>query len=74
MNTDDVPAAGTNNDLFVVPIAGGTFHKITGNPGADNSPLYSPDGKYLAYRSQARAGYESDKWRLVVLGAAPPES
>jgi dipeptidyl aminopeptidase/acylaminoacyl peptidase len=67
MNTDDVPAAGTNNDLFVIPIQGGTFHRITGNPGADNSPGYSPDGKYLAYRSQSRAGYESDKWRLFVL-------
>ncbi len=70
MNTDDVPAAGTNNDLFVVPIQGGTAHKITGNPGADNSPAYSPDGRYLGYRSQARAGYESDKWRLMVLDRA----
>jgi dipeptidyl aminopeptidase/acylaminoacyl peptidase len=70
MNTDEVPAAGTNNDLFVVSIQGGTPHKITANPGADNSPAYSPDGKYLAYRSQARAGYESDKWRLVVLDRA----
>jgi len=70
MNTDDIPAAGTNNDLFVVPIEGGMSHKITSNPGADNSPQYSPDGKYLAYRSQARGGYESDKWRLVVLERA----
>jgi dipeptidyl aminopeptidase/acylaminoacyl peptidase len=70
MNTDDVPAAGTNNDLFVVPIAGGMSHKITANPGADNSPLYSPDGKYLGYRSQARGGFESDRWRLVVLERA----
>src|SRR5207248_1706577 len=51
MNADDVPATSTNNDLFVVPIAGGTAQKITSNPGADNSPLYSPDGKYIAYRS-----------------------
>ena len=70
MNTDDDPAAGTNNEIFVVPIQGGTAHKITGNPGADNSPSYSPDGKYLACRSQARAGYESDRWRLVVLERA----
>ncbi len=70
MNTDDVPAAGTNNDLFVVPIQGGKANKITVNPGADNSPLYSPDGKYVAYRSQARAGYESDRWRLFVLERA----
>ena len=70
MNTDEIPAAGTNNDLFVIPIGGGTAQKITSNPGADNSPQYSPDGKYLAYRSQARGGYESDKWRLVVLERA----
>ena len=68
MNTDAVPAASTNNDLFVVPIPGGTA-KITSNPGADNSPQYSPDGKYLAYRSQSRAGYESDRWRLMAAGA-----
>jgi len=70
MNNDDVPAAGTNNDLFVVPIRGGEATRITTNPGADNSPQYSPDGKYLAYRSQARGGYESDKWRLMVLERA----
>jgi dipeptidyl aminopeptidase/acylaminoacyl peptidase len=67
MNTDDNPATGTNNDVFVVNIQGGAAHKITANPGADNSPLYSPDGKYLAYRSQARAGFESDRWRLMLL-------
>ncbi len=70
MNTDDVPAAGTNNDLFVVPIEGGQAHKITGNPGADNAPRYSPDGKYLGYLSQARGGYESDRWRIAVLERA----
>jgi dipeptidyl aminopeptidase/acylaminoacyl peptidase len=40
--------------------------KISTSPGADTTPLYSPDGKYLAWRSQARAGFEADKWRLVV--------
>jgi dipeptidyl aminopeptidase/acylaminoacyl peptidase len=67
MNGDPVPATSTNNDLYVVPIAGGDAHRITGNLGADNSPQYSPDRRYIAYRSQARAGFESDKWRLVVL-------
>ena len=70
MNSDENPAAGTNNDLYVVATQGGTAHKITANPGADNSPLYSPDGKYLAYRSQSRPGYESDRWRLFVLERA----
>jgi dipeptidyl aminopeptidase/acylaminoacyl peptidase len=40
--------------------------KISPSPGADATPLYSPDGKYLAWRSQARAGFEADKWRLFV--------
>jgi dipeptidyl aminopeptidase/acylaminoacyl peptidase len=40
--------------------------KISTSPGADTTPLYSPDGKYIAWRSQARAGFEADKWRLFV--------
>jgi dipeptidyl aminopeptidase/acylaminoacyl peptidase len=67
MNADPVPATSTNSDLFVVSITGGESKKITMNPGADSSPQYSPDGKWLAYRSQARPGYESDRWRLNVL-------
>jgi dipeptidyl aminopeptidase/acylaminoacyl peptidase len=65
-----IPATGTNMDLYVVPLGGGDQRKITSNPGADSGPSYSPDGKYLAYRSQARAGYESDRWRLTVLERA----
>lgn len=43
-----------------------TPKKISTSPGADTTPLYSPDGKYLAWRSQARAGFEADRWRLLV--------
>jgi dipeptidyl aminopeptidase/acylaminoacyl peptidase len=70
MNADPIPANSTNTDLFVVPIEGGESKKITLNPGADESPQYSPDGKWLAYRSQQRPGYESDRWRLIVLERA----
>jgi dipeptidyl aminopeptidase/acylaminoacyl peptidase len=65
-NIDEVEATSTNNEIFVVPIAGGAAKKISTSPGADTTPLYSPDGKYLAWRSQARAGFEADKWRLLV--------
>jgi dipeptidyl aminopeptidase/acylaminoacyl peptidase len=67
MNADPVPATSTNSDLYVVPIAGGEARKISSTAGADASPKYSPDGKYLAWRAQTRAGYESDRWRLMVL-------
>jgi dipeptidyl aminopeptidase/acylaminoacyl peptidase len=70
MNADAVPATSTNADLYAVSISGGDSKKITLNPGADSSPQYSPDGKWLAYRSQARGGYESDRWRLMVLERA----
>jgi dipeptidyl aminopeptidase/acylaminoacyl peptidase len=69
-NADDLAAVSTNSDLYVVPTAGGEIKKITVNPAADSSPRYSPDGKYLAFRSQFRAGYESDRWRLMLLERA----
>ena len=71
MNTDPDPAISTNSDIYTVPIAGGDATENHASvPGADDAPLYSPDGKYLAFRSQARAGYESDRWRLMVLERA----
>jgi dipeptidyl aminopeptidase/acylaminoacyl peptidase len=65
-NIDEVEATSTNNEIFVVPITGGAPKKISTSPGSDTTPLYSPDGKYLAWRSQARAGFEAEKWRLLV--------
>ena len=65
-NIDEVEATSTNNDVFIVPITGGTPRKISTSPGSDSTPLYSPDGRYIAYRSQVRAGYESDRFRLLL--------
>jgi len=66
-NHDKNPAASTNNDLWIVPIGGGPGKDITvDNPASDSSPLYSPDGRYIAYRAQQRPGYESDRFRLML--------
>ena len=70
MNVDPNPATSTNSDIYVVSIGGGELKKISIGPGADSTPLYSPDGKILAFRSQPRAGYESDRWRLMALDRA----
>ena len=70
VNIDLAPAISTNSDLYAVPMAGGPPRKVSNNPGADNGPQYSPDGKYLAWRAQVRAGYESDRWRLWVMDRA----
>jgi dipeptidyl aminopeptidase/acylaminoacyl peptidase len=65
-NHDTVEATSTNNDIFIVPMTGGEAKKISTSPGSDSTPLYSPDGKWLAWRMQRRAGYESDRFELVV--------
>src|SRR5215813_5019614 len=68
--SDAVPATSTNSDLYVVTIQGGPPRKITLQVGADSSPHYSPDGKFIAWRAQMRPGYESDRWQLMVLERA----
>jgi dipeptidyl aminopeptidase/acylaminoacyl peptidase len=66
-NHDKVEATSTNNDLWIVPVNGGAAKNITAdNPASDSTPLYSPDGKYIAYRAQQRPGYESDRFRLML--------
>ncbi len=56
----------TNTDLFIIDLKTFKEKKITTNKGADGHPVYSPDGKYIAFHSQEKEGYESDKWRLML--------
>ena len=64
--TDKVEAISTNGDLFIVPVAGGDALRITTNPGFDGNPVYSPDGRFIAYHAQLTAEYESDRWRVML--------
>jgi len=64
--TDKMEAISTNGDLFTVPVAGGEIKPITTQPGFDGEPVYSPDGKYIAYHAQLTPGYESDRWRVML--------
>ena len=68
-NLDPVPAASTNNDVFTLRLdePGAKAEKVSTSPGSDDEPAYSPDGRWLAFRSQARAGFESDRFRLMVV-------
>ena len=65
-NIDEVEATSTNNEIFLVPMAGGAPKKISTSPGNDNTPVYSPDGNHIAWRSMARAGFEADKESLLI--------
>jgi dipeptidyl aminopeptidase/acylaminoacyl peptidase len=68
--TDKMEAASTNGDLFLIPTTGGEPKKITTNPGFDGNPVYSPDGKYIAYHAQLTPVYESDRWRVMLYNHA----
>jgi dipeptidyl aminopeptidase/acylaminoacyl peptidase len=68
--TDKVEAISTNGDLFTVPVGGGEPKRITTQPGFDGNPVYSPDGKYIAYHAQLTAEYEADRWRVMLYDRA----
>lgn len=61
-------AQSTNSDLYLYELASGKTLNVTeGMPGYDMDPVFSPDGRYLAWTSMARAGNEADRTRLMVL-------
>lgn len=61
-------AQSTNTDLYAYDLASGqTSNWTEGMMGYDNHPSFSPDGKYLAWTSMARDGFEADKVDIIVL-------
>jgi len=59
-------AWSTDINIYTVPANGGAATVITKtNQGADVNPVYSPDGKWILYQSQQRAGFEADLGRLM---------
>ena len=73
MNESDFIATSTNNDIFTIKLDeinknGKTpYTKVSVSKGNDTSPAYSPNGKYLAFLSMKRAGFEADKQNIVLL-------
>jgi dipeptidyl aminopeptidase/acylaminoacyl peptidase len=72
-NLDEVQATSTNSDVFILSLTDTRARAVNltaANKGSDSTPMYSPDGKYVAIRSQFRAGYESDRFRLQIIERA----
>jgi len=71
-NLDPEPAISTSPSIFTLDLMNPAAKpvKVSTSKGGNFNPAYSPDGKWLAWRSQERAGYESDKFRLVVYDRA----
>ncbi|MEO6393932.1 MAG: S9 family peptidase [Pyrinomonadaceae bacterium] len=69
-NPDRIEAISTNSDVYIVPVSGDpsrdAVNITASNRGYDVSPTYSPDGRYIGYRSQATEGFEADRWRMMV--------
>lgn len=63
----DVPARSTNSDIYLFDLRTKSTKNITeGMVGYDKDPVYSPDGKWIAFHSQKRPGFEADKVRLML--------
>ena len=73
-------ALDTNADVWTAPVDGeaGALRSPKGvtsaNPAWDGTPRYSPDGRYLAYRTQKVPGWESDRFRIAVVDRQSGES
>lgn len=61
-------AISTNSDIYIYDLATKKTINITEeNKGYDTNPQYSPDGKYIAWQSMERDGYEADLNRLFIM-------
>ncbi|MCB9834023.1 MAG: S9 family peptidase [Planctomycetes bacterium] len=61
-------AESTDSDVYLVKLDGdGRKRCLTeGMDGYDNDPVYSPDGRWLLFHSMERAGFESDRNRIML--------
>ena len=65
-NPDKIEAISTNSDIFTLNLENKSTKNITAAmKGYDVSPVYTPDGKYILFRSQQREGFEADRWRIM---------
>jgi dipeptidyl aminopeptidase/acylaminoacyl peptidase len=65
-NADVAAMVGTGNDIWAVSSAGGEPRLITESNANDNSPQYSPDGRYISYLGMTRPGFEADRTQLML--------
>jgi dipeptidyl aminopeptidase/acylaminoacyl peptidase len=71
-NLDEEPAISVSASIFTLDLTNPAAKpvKVSTSKGGNFNPAYSPDGQYLAWRSEERPGYEADKFRLFVYDRA----
>ncbi len=61
----------TNSNIYLYNLEAGTTENLTPfNDGYDRNPVFSPDGRYMAWESMETDGFESDKNRIMVMDLA----
>ncbi len=69
-NTDE-SGIDENLDVYVIAASGGAARNLTAdNPATDDSPSYSPDGRWLAYTQQSIKGFYGDTQQLWLVERA----
>ncbi len=58
----------TNFDIWAAPLDGSAKPKnlTPSNKAWDTAPVYSPDGKWAAYRAMKRPGFEADRYAIIL--------
>jgi dipeptidyl aminopeptidase/acylaminoacyl peptidase len=68
-------ANSTNTDIYLMPLGGTQNVNITlANDAWDGAPTFSPDGSYIAYRTQSIPGFEADRFRVAVFNTKTLQS
>ena len=81
MKTGLAYAVSTDSDIYEYDLASGQYVNLCKPSeaeanqfmGYDTNPQYSPDGRYLAWQSMERDGYEADQNRLFIMDRATGE-
>ncbi len=61
------PAESTDTSVYLINVGGGSLQNISpGLVGYDMEPRYSPDGRFIAFHSMQRAGFEADRNRIML--------
>lgn len=61
-------ALSTNTNIYFYDMQTGEVTDMTPfNDGYDKNPVFSPDGRYMAWESMATEGFESDKNRIMIM-------
>ena len=73
MHGDSSVADNSNVDIYLANPDGSGIRALTTARGAENTPRYSPDGRWLGYLSMERPGFEADRVRLILVGRSDPK-